>query len=148
MTNINKAQIAAFHALLKQHGITDQKADIVQQLSNGRVTSTKDLYSEEIQPWIIAMNNNKAAGKAEDKPGDKMIRSIIAMAREMGIITRHQVVTVNGLEWKSNYTRFNEWLLTKSTAKKANLNLCSYEELNNLVTQYKAIYTSWLHKHH
>jgi hypothetical protein len=147
---ITTAQIGAFHALLKKHGLNADKHEIVKELSKGRATSTKDLYAEEVQLWINAMNK---AGRTSvftymGNPGQKMINSVIAMAREMGMITRKQVVNAAGkMEWKSDYRKFNEWMLAGSCLKKK-LNNYSYEELNKLVSQYKAIYTSWLKKYH
>lgn len=141
MKPITPNQTKAFHAILREKGLADEKAAIVSKLSNGRASSTKDLFYEEVQPWIIAMNSQK---KEQADPKERMIRNIIAMAREMGVIVRLPKVQPGGaIKMQSDYTQFNEWMLTKSTGKKA-LNDYTYQELPKLVSQYRAIYLSWL----
>jgi hypothetical protein len=51
----------------------------------------------------------------------------------------HQVVGKAGMEWKSDYSQFNKWLLEKSCVKKASLNDVATADLPTLVSQYKAI---------
>lgn len=144
MTDITKLQIAGIHTALRVRGMHDQKNSLVLQYTNGRTSSVAAMTFTEAHELLKMLNGQKTEKK---DPRDKMIRSIIAMAREMGVISREQVVGESGaIEVKSNYKAFNEWLLTKSCAKKASLNKCTYTELNNIVTQYKAIYTSWLKK--
>ncbi|MGQ0738376.1 MAG: hypothetical protein ACT4OJ_04885 [Bacteroidota bacterium] len=145
MKDITKPQIAGIHTALRVRKMHEQKNSLVYQYTNGRTESVAAMTFTEAHELLKMLNNQKTEKK---EPREKMIRSIIAMAREMGVITRKQVVTENGLEWKSDYSQFNHWLLTKSSAKKKTLNLCSYGELNTLVTQYKAIYQSWLKKLH
>lgn len=149
--DITKSQIAAIQTAIHTKGLQEEKINLVQQYSNGRTSSVAKLSFTEAHEMLKMLNTSPRPSPVREggKPGDKMIRSIIAMAREMGVITREAVVLQSGaIEEKSNYTQFNEWLLNKSCVKKKNLNSCSYEELNNLVSQYRAIYKYWLQKHH
>ena len=149
MKEITKLQIAQIHAILSKANLMDDKRRIISEISNGRTESTTKLFWQEAQNWINAMNKGIIKKKVErpTHPGQRMINAVIAMAREMNVITRKQVVTPKGLEWKSDYTRFNEWMIEKSCVKKQ-LNACTETELTKLVTQYKAIYTDWLRKYH
>lgn len=146
MKPIAPSQIAAFHALLKQHGIQDQKAEIVQQLSNNRASSTKELFSEEIQPWINQMNKlNKPAAQ---KSKQQMINTIIAAAHEMGWIRKETIVQPDGsIKTMNNYDHLNKWINEKGYLKKP-LNDYTYNELPKLVTAFRNVYASWLQKHH
>lgn len=147
MQQITKSQIAAIQTAIRVKGLQEQKNDLVRQYTNGREVSVARMHFSEAHELLKMLNGQAAATPA--KPRDKMIRSLIAMAREMGVITKYKTVDAGGqLTEKSDYSRFNDWLLTKSCAKKPNLNACTYEELNKLVTQYKAVYTDWLKKYH
>ena len=137
---ITPNQLKAFNAILTKHGLMDTKAGLVRHLSKGRASSSKDLFSEEVQPWIDAMN--KAQPEQED-PRQKMVNSIIAMAREMGVIKRRTVNKNGRLKAESDYAEFKLWMNSKSYLKKE-LNEYTYGELPKLVSQYKAIFDSWL----
>lgn len=146
MNDISKNQIAAIYTALRSRGLYEQKNELVLQFSDGRTESVSCLTFSEAQQLIKSLNTER---KPTPQPNDKMIRSIIAMAREMGIITRRQYAEPDGsMKEKSDYSAFNKWLLESSCVKKSNLNKCSYEELNKLVSQYKAIYMDWLKKYH
>lgn len=141
MKQVTRDQVVAFHALLKKHGLSDEKASIVRQLSNGRATSTRDLYEEEIQGWINAMNRQRPE---QEDPRQKMINSLVAMAREMGVVVRRNMIGADGkIEYKSDYSRLNQWMQESSYLKKP-MKDYSYEEFPKLVSQYKAVYQSWL----
>lgn len=139
-------QIKAFHAILKERGLMDEKKEIVKQISSGRTESSKELSYEELQGWIDSVNSDRTLKKATDNKSQRMINNIIAMAREMGVIERKPGVRKSGkIEMISDYTLFEDWMLTKSYLKKR-LSQYTYEELPTLVTQYKNIYLSWLKK--
>lgn len=149
MRDITKVQISQIHAILSKFNLMDDKRRIISEISNGRTESTTALTFQEAQNWINAMNKAiQRPVQKKENPGQKMINSVIAMAREMGVITRQQVVKPGvGLVWESNYDRFNKWMLESSCLKKR-INDYTYEELNKLVSQYKAIYADWLKKYH
>jgi hypothetical protein len=147
MKHITKDQIKAIQTAIRAKGLLDEKESLVQQYTTGRTGSVGAMYFNEAHQ-LLQLLNGPTRQAATSNPGQKMINSIIAMAREMGMITKQQVINEAGLlEFKSDYTRFNEWLITKSTGKKK-LNDYTYEELPKLVTQFKNIYISWLKKHH
>ncbi|HRO70895.1 MAG TPA: hypothetical protein PK951_10960, partial [Chitinophagaceae bacterium] len=93
MKGITKAQISAIYGLLRKNGLSDDKARVVQQISNGRTDSVSKLHFNEALEWISAMNKGQAE---QHKPEQRMINHIIAMAREMGVIQRMHVVRPNG----------------------------------------------------
>ena len=147
---VNKSQIAQFHTLLNKHGLMDDKRNIISEISGGRTTSTLELTYTELQYWINAMNVKHNPSPRTDEGAErkqKMINSIIAMAREMGVIQRRAAINGQGkVEEKSDYTEFNKWMLEKSWLKKR-LNDYSYKELTILVSQYQNIYMSWIKKY-
>ena len=143
MNLITKQKLSAFHALLSKHGLMDHKPAIVQELSNGRATSSKDLYMEEIEPWLQQMNLSKAPQKDKRQ---RMVNSIIAMATEIGMVKWERKVMPGGaIENKRNYTDMHKWI-EKYGYLKQHLNDYTYEELPTLVTQFKNMYLSKLNK--
>jgi hypothetical protein len=144
MREISKEQIWKFHAILRQHNLSDDKRSIIKEISGGRTESTTELTWDEANDWIAKMNGITKRSELPD-PRQKMINKVIAMAREMGVIKRQPVVSNGGMKTVSDYTDFNKWMREKSYLKKS-LNSYSYEELPTLVTQYKNIYESWLRK--
>lgn len=135
--SITKAQISAFHALLKQHGLSDDKANIVEQLSNGRTRSTTGLTYTEAMQWINAMNAK--APKQED-PRKRMVNHIIAMAIEIKFVKWEQKVDAGGkIKMARNYIDLHAWIEKYGYLHKK-LNDYSYEELPTLVTQFKSLY--------
>lgn len=152
MKSITKSQIAAIHALLGKHGLSDDKKQIIEQISGGRVSSTAGLCFDEAMQWINAMNGPSRPSRREghqhtdpDKR-QRMINAIIAMAHEMGTISRDTIADAHGrLILKNNYEKLNKWMVEKSYLKKP-LNKYSYPELPKLVSQFKNVYFSWLKK--
>jgi hypothetical protein len=140
-----KTQIAIFHAILARTGQMEAKPEIISSLSDGRASSTKELYQEELESWINAYN---AASKPVTavNPGQKMINSIIAMAHDIGFIKKKQMV-VGGIGGKkvNDYTDLNKWMLERGYLKKP-LNQYKYEELPKLVSQFKGLYMHQLKK--
>lgn len=141
MKLITKGQIGAIYGLLRKHGLSDDKARIINEISGGRTGSTAALYFNEAHQWISAMT--KLEEKKSD-PAQRMINNIVAMAREMQVVYRQDVVNADGrVQTKSNYSRLNKWMKESSYLKKP-LRDYTYEELPKLVSQYKNIYFSWL----
>jgi hypothetical protein len=140
MNLITKQKLSAFHALLSKHGLMDHKPAIVQDLSNGRATSSKDLYMEEIEPWLQQMNLSKAPQKDKRQ---RMVNSIIAMATEIGMVKWETRIFRDGFHRKRNYTDMHAWIEKYGYLKK-HINDYTYEELPTLVTQFKNMYLSKL----
>ncbi len=146
MQMISKEQIYIFNTLLTKHGLQDDKREIISSISGGRTESTLQLTWWETQQWINAMNKQggKPAGNRPNDPRQRMINSIVAMAREMNMVKRVSVVNERGtVEAKSDYRQLNEWMMQKSYLKKM-LRQYSYSELPKLVSQFKALYASWM----
>ncbi|HLO37372.1 MAG TPA: hypothetical protein VK173_02670 [Lacibacter sp.] len=141
VTQITKPQIAAFHALLREHNLSDDKANIVEQISNGRTRSTTELSFFEAQGWIKAMNEKK---QTKEDPRKRMVNHIIAMATEIGFVKWENKVGSNGrLKTVRNYADLHAWILKYGYLKKK-LNDYTYEELPTLVTAFKNVYLSKL----
>lgn len=152
---ITKTQIIAFNTLLREFGLTDDKADIVEDISKGRTRSTTRLTFDEALHWINAMNKKKstsatlsAQGKQwnENDERQKMVKYIIAMAHECGMIKKEQrVMKEGGLKWVNNYDDMHAWIKKYGYLKK-DLNRYSYNELPKLVTQFENMSKSKLKK--
>lgn len=136
------------HAALHRLGLLHQKANMVAGYTNERTESSKEMTQEEADAMLADLNKNQRKQVENNTDKDKMIRKIIAMAREMGTVYREKVVDPQkGLVEKSNYTKLNKWMKDNSYLKKP-LNKYSYQELPKLVSQFQAVYTDWLRKYH
>ena len=137
MKDITKTQIAAVHVLLDKHGLTDDKANIIKQISNGRTSSTRELKFEEAMRWINAMNN-KQPNDSDKK--QRMFKHIIAMAHEMGWIKKEKRVMREGdIKVVNIYDDLHAWVEKYGYLHKP-MHKYTYEELPKLVTQFKAVY--------
>lgn len=133
---ISKDQNRILHMLLTQTGMMHNKAILVNCASNGRTESSRSLTVDEAQYLISYLRSlpNKEADQA-----NRMRRKIISMAHEMGW---HVLV---GDRWVADLTRINNWMMKSSYLKKR-LNDYKYNELPKLVTQFEAVYKSFLKK--
>lgn len=103
--------------------------------SNGRTESTKELTFAEIAAIIKALSNETP----EEQASDTMRKKIISMAREMGweywcIIKQKEV---------ADMPRIKKWCVQYGYLHK-DINKYTYAELPALVTQFEAVYTSFL----
>lgn len=131
---MNPALNKQLYGLLNKTGLTSQKAALVAGFTNGRSESTKDLTNDEARQMIRFLNDTIGN---QDISSNKMRRSIIAMAHEMGW---HIPDTS-----KINMDSINNWCLKYSYLKKP-LNSYTHAELPKLVTQFTGVYKSFLMK--
>ena len=130
---MNPALNKQLHGLLTQTGLKEQKAALVNSFTGNRSDSSTDLTNEEAKQ-MIAYLNTKATEHGE--AANKMRRKIISLAHEM-----HW--HLSGTQ-KIDMQRVNDWCLKFSYLKKE-LNKYTYTELTKLVTQFTAVYNSYLH---
>jgi len=141
----NKQQNKALHLLVGELNISSEmKEELVYQFTNGRETSSSKMLVNECQSLINHLNHIKNGTSAtnrkvsnhsvsrmsrEDKDKcQKMRRKILSIFHEMGWKKQGQ------LDW----TRINEWLLTRGYLKKA-LNDYKLAELPKLVSQVEKL---------
>ena len=130
---ITKQQITALHAALHGKNLLGKKAEIVEAVTNGRTSSSKELTAAEAYALLADLNKKTVV----PDPGKKMRGNIIAMAHEIGMIKK-----VNG---RDDYSRLDAWMLNNSYLKKK-LFAYTYKELPTLVTVFKKVYLSALNK--
>ncbi len=131
---MNPALNKQLHGLLTQTGLTPQKADLVSGFTNGRSDSSKDLTNEEAKKMIAYLNST---ADIHNEKSNKMRRKIISLAHEM-----HW--HLSGTQ-KIDMPRLNAWCVKFGYLKKE-LNKYRYNELTTLVTQFTAVYNSYLSK--
>lgn len=79
-------QNARFHQLITFHKLDkDEKRALIEEVSNGRVTSSKDLNRIEMAKAIQALDNQKNETLAISRK--KMMAKAINLARELGMVT-------------------------------------------------------------
>lgn len=136
-----KQQIIAINTALHVKNLMGHKAEIVDAVTNGRTSSSKELTFDEAHALLQDLNK----GYVKPDEGKKMRGNIIAMAHEMNWIKRTKVVQGNRIIVKDDYSSLDAWMLKFSYLKK-NLFDYSYAELPKLVTQFKNVYLSQLKK--
>lgn len=122
---VTTPQLTKIHVLLSQFGITEDKADLVSQFTNGRETSSRKLTFDEAKSLLQHLSRFD--------PSNKMRRKVFALAYTAGIIYGD-----TPQDKKINIAKLDMFLKEKGTVKKA-LNKMSNEELIKVVNQFTAI---------
>jgi len=125
MIYATKAQIAKIHVLLGQLGLTEQKAEIVYNLTNRRTESTKELSIDEARRLIINLTGYD--------PNEKLKGIILSLAYQAGIIYGDTPE-----DKKMNMAKLNMFLRERGSVKKP-LNEMKYKELVTTHRQFEAI---------
>lgn len=126
MKPITPAQLKCLNTLVSKQGISkDDKEAIVSGFSNGRATSSKDLFFKEAIEMIKHL-------KASD-PTERMRRKIFALAYEAGIIYDDEPG-----DKQINPAKINLFLKERGTVKKE-LNKMTSAELVKVVSQFQQI---------
>ena len=113
---------------------SDHKADLVQEASEGRTSSSAELSSEECQRLINHLQT-MVNDQNRNTPENRMRRKVISIVHE--------------LRWKTpdgkiDYKRLDAWMLKYSYLHKK-LNSYSAAELPALVTQFDNMLKKKLH---
>lgn len=134
MKKITPIQIRIIRTILSARKLDHMKDDIILSASEGRTSSTKELYFNEAVALITTLNYDN---KKEFDNCYKMRGKILSMAHEM--------------QWykpgtkKLNYDRINEWCEKFGYLHKR-LDRYTYSELPKLVTQFEAVHKDFLKK--
>lgn len=124
------------HAELNRTGLLEQKANLISGITNGRTESSREmtnLEANELIRWLKTQPNAKPV----DPRCEKMRRKIISLAWQMNWTTK-----TNG-QVKADIKRLNAWCEKSSYLHKP-LNDYQYAELPKLVSQFEAVYESYL----
>lgn len=137
MKQITLPQLRKINVMISQRKIdAETKASMVFGFSNGRATSTKDLFAEE----AILMIKHLEATDPNQPAAEKMRKKLLHMAHSMGWqIKKGDNKIVVDME------RVDRWCKTYGYGKKS-LNNYSYKELPKLLTQFESVYKKIIHK--
>ncbi|SNA83241.1 conserved hypothetical protein [Flavobacterium psychrophilum] len=122
------ATVKKLQTLFSKLGIeVNQRHERINAWTSGRVQSAKDLQDDELIELCASLSNEFDKRKAKETELKKKKKSIIlTIATRTGIKSPH--------DWDS----FNYFMLHTSLVKKS-LNLCSLDELDGLINQFRAI---------
>jgi hypothetical protein len=134
------AQNQQLHKLLAEAGLTNEKATLADEFSNGRTSRTSELYTTECDALIrhlaAALGQRVLAPTPEqEEQSDRMRRKILSLAHEM----RWHLPGTS----KVDMARVNAWCDTYGY-KKFHLNQYTHAELTKLVSQFKIVYRKYL----
>ncbi len=125
------------HALLNQAGLSSQKTALVLSFSNGRSESSKDLTNFETRQLIAYL---QGLPNAEQEAANRMRRKMLSYCHEM-----HWTVTNVYGKKIADVQRLDGWCEKFGYLHKK-LNAYSHAELPKLLSQFKAVYKSFLTK--
>lgn len=125
MIYATKAQITKIHVMLGKLGLTDQKPEIVYNLTNCRTDSTKELSIDEARRLIINLTGYD--------PNERLKGSILSLAYQAGIIYGDTPE-----DKKMNMAKLDMFLRERGAVKKP-LNGMIYKELVKTHRQFEAI---------
>jgi hypothetical protein len=127
----NQAQVKAIYSLLGQHGLRDEKENIVSAFTGGKTNSVRAMSFEEAKALISHLKTLDPS----DKASDKMRNKIISMAHEMS----WRIEGTDRIDMK----HLNGWCIAHSYLKKK-LDDYKHNELPKLVSQFEEVYKSYL----
>lgn len=131
-------QLMAFNALIHKLRLVQHKATIVQGATNGRATSSKDLYYHEATDLIVQLNLQQVKADINTEKINKMRGKIMYYAHQMNWTKKNSAdKTV------ADGKRIDEWMVKFSYLKKK-LNAYKYAELPKLVSQFAEVYKAFL----
>lgn len=139
MKKISKAQIRKIHVLLSQIGMIEDKAGIMHQASNGRTSSTKELYMSEARKLIeqltsLAGTKSKVNAIANYKPIDRLRFAIVSLAYKAGII-----YGTSEADKVMNVAKLNMFIRERGSVKKELFEM-DYKETLKTHRQFEAVY--------
>lgn len=128
MITNRQAQNRRLHVLLNELKLIDMKAELVHEASEGRTTSSKELYEHE----LVGLINHLASKlpKPSRQADDAMRKKVFHLCRDMGYITGH-----NDDDLKMNKAVVYALVLRVGYLKKPLMQYSS-EELPKLVSQF------------
>jgi len=126
---ITPGQIKCIQVMLAKLRLNSQRMSLIHGFSSGRTESLRELHVVEATEMIRYLKSQDP----EEKAAEVMRRKIIALAHEM--------------KWeqhgRADMKRIDAWMVKSSYLHKK-LNQYLYAELPKLVTQFEAVYKSFL----
>lgn len=143
--NATPAQLKALHAMLHQQGLLRHKTEMIDGLTQGRTSSSKELTKQEAA--LLLQQLDKTAARKQDNTA--MLRKLFAMCFEIGWIKETTTVLPDGSIRKGkDYSRVHGWVATYGYLKKP-LNRYTHNELPKLISQFEIhIYSDYITKKH
>lgn len=123
--HITPSQLKKLHTLLSNAGMMEMKADMVQQYSNGRTTSSRQLFQDEAQELINTL--------AKDDPCTKMKKKCVAICFTLGWFEDG-----NAIDWQINWAALDSFLLKRGVVKKRFRQL-NCKEVYKVLTQLEGV---------
>ena len=134
---VSQPQIRKIHVLLCQNGLMDEKKGIINNLTNGRTSSTKEITSGEAQQLISYLHTDDRV--AEEKR--KVVHSLI-----WDVACKMEFIYGDTQEdYEINKAKLNVFCRTRGSVKK-NLTQMSLPELKRTFTQFKSMYKTYLER--
>ncbi|OKL40277.1 hypothetical protein [Pontibacter flavimaris] len=123
------------HLLLNKAGLAAEKPDLVAFYTNGRTSSSRDMYFHEAQKLIVYLESitSNSASTPTDR-ADTMRKKVIAICYELGWIEP----TDSPEERKINMAVIDGFLKKRGYIKKP-LNEFTVRELPRLISQFEQI---------
>jgi hypothetical protein len=121
---ITPPQLKKLHTLLSNAHMMDAKAELVHDYSNGRTTSSRELFMDEAQELITNL--------AKDDPCTKMRKKVIALCFEL-----RWFQDGNDDEWQVNYAKLDLFLQRRGAVRKKFRSL-TCKEVHKVLGQLEA----------
>lgn len=128
MNYASKAQIQKIHVLLNRFGWIDEKKTIIDQVTEGRTESSRELSFEEAKDLLRQLS--------EYDPTERIKSLIFSLAYRANIIYGG-----DGIDKKINAAKLNLFLKDRGAVKKE-LNEMDYPELLKVHRQFEAVVKS------
>jgi len=137
MSTITQRQVKAVFARLKDAGLAENRHEVILGITENRTYHVAELTTAEYMSLMRYLDANSPKKDAAAKPqrANKTTQAkALILATELGLlprVARGQKISTDG------YKVFNDWMITKSVAKKI-LPACTQKELGLVIDQLEA----------
>ena len=122
------ATVKQLQTLFGKLGIEEkQRHERINAWTSGRTQSSKDLQADELQELCESLKSEVNAQKQQLEDAKRLRRS--------NILT---IATRTGIKQPNDWDTFNHFMLHSSVVKKS-LRLCSLDELDKVILQFRAL---------
>lgn len=134
---ITAGQLKALHATLTKAGIEDDdRHDLIEQLTNGRTKSSKDLTSDEAYKLITTISGQQEKRKQDEIR--KSLKAIYMLSMNISFLNKDYPNDTDE-DFQLNKAKINMFARSKSKAQK-NVSAMSITELQDFKKQLEAIF--------
>lgn len=145
MKNAQPNQIIRLHTLLNKLGIMDEKRTLVASYTEGRESSSKEMYTHEIGQLIEYLFEMT---RGDQNAADKMRKKLLYYGYQMGYEQPRSKSELGLSPADINFIHVDTWCKSERSAIKKSMDDMTLKELTRAVSQFELVYKSTIKSIH